>query len=77
MASKRRRALPPFRLAQLLCRWQPEFTRNTLTRIEAVPDLEFKATIDKVPPEFMSETAKEFAYQVVVTSKAELLRSTR
>jgi hypothetical protein len=75
--SRRRHALPPLRLAQLLCRWQPEFTRKTLTSIEAVTNLEFKSVIDRIPPEFMSETAKEFAYQVVIISKAQLLRSAR
>ena len=75
--NRRRRALAPLQLARLLCRWQPEFTRRTLENIAAVPNSAFHSVIDRVPAGFMSETAKELAYQIVVTSKAELLRSPR
>ena len=73
----RRHAPPPLRLAQLLCRWRPELARDWAARLNSVPDTEFRSVIDRIPPEFMSDTAKEFAYQVVITSKAELLRSIR
>ncbi len=75
--NRRKRALPPLGLARLLCRWQPEFTRRTLENIAAVPNSAFRSVIDRVPIEFMSETAKELAYQIVVHSKAELLRGSR
>lgn len=75
MDSKRKRALSPLRLAKLLCRWQPRFTRRALDIIKSVPNSDFRTVIDKVPSEFMSDIAKEFAYQVVITSKAELFRN--
>ena len=75
--SRRKRAPSPLRLARLLCRWKPTFTRRTLDRIESVAEPEIRASIRKVPPEFMSDIAKEFACQVVMTSKKELLRSVR
>ena len=75
--SKHERALSPLRLARLLCRWNPRFTRRTLDRIGSVSDDEIRMVIQRVPSEFMSDIAKEFAWQVVVTSKRELLRSVR
>ena len=72
---QRRLAPSPLRLAQLLCRWAPEFTRDTYDRIVEVSDSQMWDTIDKVPPEVMSDIAKEFAYKVIATSRAELLRS--
>lgn len=74
---RRKRALPPIRLAQLLCRWAPRFTRRTLERIGDVSDSNLRNVIDRVPSEFMSDTAKDFAYAVVVTGKSELLRRAR
>ena len=75
--SKRKRALSPLRLAKLLCRWQPRFTRPALDIIKSVPNSDFRTVIDKMPSMFMSDIAKEFAYQVVISSKAELIRSIR
>jgi hypothetical protein len=75
--SRRKRALPPLCLARILCRWRPEFTEPTLANIAAVPNSAFQSVIDRIPHEIMSGTAKELAYQIVVTSKAELLRSAR
>ena len=75
--SNRRRALPPLRLAQLLCRWMPGFTRETCDRIAEVSESQIWDTIDKVPPEFMSDIAKEFAYRSIIVRRAELLRSVR
>ena len=71
------RAPSPLRLAQVLCRWKPRLARTWLDRLNSVPDTEFRSVIDRIPPEFMSDIAKEFAFQVVVTSKVELLRSIR
>ena len=75
--SNRQHSPSALRLAQLLCRWKPEFAEKTLNDIEAVPSTTFRSVIDKVPPDFMSDTAKEFAYQAVTTSKTELMRSGR
>lgn len=71
------RALPlsPLSLAQLLCRWQPTIARPLLQRVNSVTDAGFRGAIDPVPPEFVSDTAKEFAHQLVMVSKSELLRS--
>lgn len=73
--SRRRHALSPLRLARLLCRWKPGFMRDTLDRLDKVCELQVRTAIERVPPEFMSDIAKDFAYQVVMTSKQELLRS--
>ena len=71
------RAPSPLRLARLLCRWRPELASDWRDRLNSVSDSDVRAVIERVPPEFTSETAKQFAYQVVVTSRAELLRSIR
>ena len=71
------RAPSPLRLAQLLCRWQPRLARTWFDRLNSVSDTEFRSVIDRIPPEFMSDIAKDFAFQVVVTSKVEMLRSIR
>ena len=75
--SIRRRALPPLRLAQMLCRWRPDFTRETCARIAQISDSQIWDTIDKVPTEFMSDVAKEFAYTSIIVRRSELLRSVR
>ena len=75
--SRRKRAPSPLRLARLLCRWRPEYTNRTLERIGGVPEDEIRTTIGRVPDEFMSEIAREFAFQVVMTGRRELLRSVR
>lgn len=46
---------------RLLCRWQPGFTRRTLDRVAGVSDDEIRKKIPRVPHEFMSDVAKEFA----------------
>ena len=74
---RRKRALSPLRLARLLCRWRPTFARKTLDRIYSVSESAIRAVIHRVPGEFMSVVAKEFAYHVVMTSRQELLRSAR
>ena len=71
------RAIPlsPLRLAQLICRWRPDVARPALERVRALADQEMRMAIDRVPPDFMSGAAKDFAYQYLTTCKAELLRS--
>ena len=69
--------LAPLRLAQLICRWQPHYTQSTIERMRAISNCQFRTVIDKVPPSVMSDVAKEFAYHLVCTSKAELLRRTK
>ena len=71
---RRQRAPSPPRLARLLCRWRPAFTRRTLDRIDSLSELDVRAAVQRVPSEFMSDAAKEFACQVVLTSRRELLR---
>lgn len=36
-----------------------------------------RSFVEEVPGEFMSDVAKEFAHRLVVTSRAELVRSMR
>ena len=76
---KRFHAPCPLYLAQVVCRrlrrWRPELTQEWFERLDSVSDAEFRSIIDKIPPEFMSNTARDFAYQVIVTSRSELLRS--
>ena len=78
---KRTQAPSPLYLAQLVCRrlrrWRPRLAEEWFGRLNSVPDTEFRSIIDEVPPELMSDMAKEFAHQVVVTSRTEILRSIR
>ena len=73
----RYRAPSPLHLAQMLCRWKPALARNWSDQLNSIPDAEFRSVIDNIPPQFMSDVAKEVAYQIVITSKIELLRSVR
>ena len=73
--ARRRIPLSPLRLAQLICRWQPGIAQPVLERLQTVSDADFRAVIARVPPEFMSNIAKDFACQYLTTSKSELLRS--
>lgn len=77
VGERARPAPSPLKLAQMLCRWKPGFTRDTLDRIDDLEDHQIWVAIDRVPSEFMTETAKRFAYQVVTTSRNELLRGAR
>ncbi len=65
----------PIDLARSLSRNWPEFTSHTLEDLRNVQDSEFRTIVDMVPSELMSGVAKDFAYQVLVTSKRELLRN--
>ena len=76
VGGNRSRAPSPLRLAQLICRWRPELGRFWADRLSAIPIGEFRSIIDRVPDEFMSDPAREFAYQILIASRAELLRST-
>ena len=71
------RAPSPLYTAKNISQRWPDYTQSTLQRIDELPDSEFRTAIDRVPTEFMSDIAKEFAYQIIVTSKAELLKFTR
>ena len=71
------RAPSPLQTAKYISQQWPDYTQPTLQRIGELPDSEFRTVIDRVPIEFMSDIAKEFAYQIIVTSKAELLKFTR
>ena len=71
----RLRAPSPLRLAQLIGRWKPDVGRYWTELLGTIPNEEFKSIINRVPDEFMSETAREFAYQMMITSRSELLRS--
>ena len=75
--SLRKLPLSPLRMAQLICRWQPGIAQPTLDRLKTVSDRDFCAVIERVPPEFMSDIAKDFACQYLATSKSELLRSAK
>ena len=75
---KRRGPAPsPLALAEALCRWQPDFTRGTLERVKDLTEGQIRRAIGRVPPEFMSNVAKEFAVHVVRTSRQALIRSAR
>ena len=75
--SRRKRAPSPLRPARLLCRWIPEFTTRTLDRIHDLSEADIRTAVKRVPPAFMSDVAKEFARQVIMTGRQELLRSAR
>ena len=70
-------APPPLLLAKLIGRWRPQVARPWLERLEALPEDRFRRVLDMVPDEFISETARGFAYQVIATSRKELLRRPR
>ena len=71
------RAPAPLVFAQWLCQRWPKYTSRTLERIRDVDDAKFRTIVDRVPSQFMSDVAKDFAYQVLVTSKTELLENAR
>lgn len=75
IAANRGRAPSPFRLARLISRWNADLARDFAERLNAAPDASFRAAIDRIPPDFMSDAAKDFAYRAAIESKSELLRS--
>ena len=72
-----RQAPPPLVTAKLLCRWQPDVVRRWLERLEAAAECAFRDVIDRVPDEFMSPVARDFAHRILTISREELLRSAR
>ena len=75
--SSSRRAPPPLVTAKLVCRWQPDAVRPWLERLEATADCRFRNVIDRIPEEFMSPGARDFAHRILTISRTELLRSAR
>ena len=75
--SDSRQAPPPLVTAKLICRWQPDMVRPWLDRLEGTPDCAFRDVLDRVPDEFMSPVAKDFAHRILIVSRDELLRSAR
>ena len=73
----RQRAPSPLELAKNLCQQWPAYTGKTLDAIAVARDDDFRTIVDMVPSEFMSATAKEFAYRSLITSKTELLENVR
>ena len=72
-----RHAPPPLVTAQLICRWQPQVVRPWLDLLEGTTDNAFRDVIDRVPDEFISPVARDFAHRILVVSRDELLRSAR
>ena len=72
---KHRRAPSPLHLAQLLCRWNRELAEDWRNRLNSITHTDIQSVFDRIPSEFASELAKDFACQAVVASKAELSRS--
>ena len=70
-------APPPLLLPKLICRWRPQVVKPWLERLHVLPEERFRRVLDMVPDEFISETAREFAYQVIATSRREVLRRSR
>ena len=56
---------------------EPRDSRNTqaLERVKDLTEGRIRTAIGKVPPEVMSDAAREFAVEVVGTSRQALLRS--
>ena len=75
--SSSRRAPPPLVTAKLICRRQPDAVRPWLERLEGTADCRFRGVIDRIPDEFMSPVARDFAHRILTVSRAELLRSAR
>ena len=75
--NRRRRAPSPLRLARMLRRWMPGLAARTLDRIRDPCERDIRTAVERVPPGFKSAVAKEFACQVVMIGRQELLRSAR
>lgn len=73
----RKKGPSPLLLAQVICLSNPDLARPVLTRLASVPDRDLRAAINKVPADLMSQPAKKFACQMVLTGKAALLRGFR
>ena len=71
------KAPPPLVTAKLLCRWHPDVARPWLERLESATERAFRNVIDRVPDEFISPVARDFAHRILTISREELLRSSR
>ena len=71
------KAPPPLVTAKLLCRWHPDVARPWLERLESATERAFRNVIDRVPDEFISPVARDFALRMLTISGEELLRSSR
>ena len=71
------KAPSPLVAARLLCRWPPDVARPWLERLEAATERAFRNVIDRVPDEFISPVARDFAHRTLTVSREELLRSAR
>ena len=71
------KAHPPLVTAKLTCRWQPDLIRPWLERLEAASECTFRDVIDRIPDQFMSPLARDFAHRILTVSRDELLRSAR
>jgi hypothetical protein len=71
------KAPPPLVTAKLICRWHPDVVRPWLERLEAATECAFRNVIDRVPDEFASPVARDFALWILTISREELLRSSR
>ena len=71
------KAPSPLVAARLLCRWHPDVARPWLERLEAATERAFRNVIDRVPDEFISPVARDFAHRTLTVSREELLRSAR
>ena len=72
--------ISPLRLAKLLCRWKPDFpdfTQKSLDKISNVSDDDIRTVMDRFRLSLCLTRPKDFATEVVLTSKTELLRSIR
>ena len=67
----------PLELAVLLGNRWPDYTRCALNQVNALDNSALRTIIQRVPDEFMSDVAREFAFEVMVTAKNELLKALR
>lgn len=70
ITQKKLKLLEAFRLYGLIER---EAAKSWLKKLEAIDSKEIRALIDKVPPELMSDLAKEFTYELIICNKANLI----
>ena len=71
------KAPPPLVTARLLSRRHPNVVRPWLERLEAATECAFRNVINRVPDEFVSPVARDFAHRILTISREELLRSSR
>ena len=69
VSRNRKQPVSPVFLASLLCRWQPSYTEATVGRIEQLTDSQICSVVKRVPSTIMSDVAKEFAIDVIITGR--------